>query len=318
MNIGPIRPRSPFFLAPMAGYTCSSMRRVCIEHGAGLVYTEMTVAMHVVRSPEETMRILRYDASEHPIIAQLALWEGASAAEAAATIERLGFDGIDLNLGCSVRRMVSGGMGSALADDPPRLREVLTAVVEATRLPVTAKMRSGPDEDTVSAPDVARLCEDCGAAAVAVHGRHAKQAYRGKSDPSVVARVKESVSIPVIGSGDVRSPADAVRMLGQTGCDAVMIARAAMGNPWIFEQAKHLLETGTVAAPPAAAETREVMLRHYALLLEEKGRHYANLLFRKQTSHYARFAPHPGALRRAIHNAGNDDDLARVIRDLVR
>jgi len=318
MRIGPIQPRNRFFLAPMAGYTCSSMRRVCIEHGAGMVWTEMVVAMHLVRAPEETMRILRYEEDvEHPIVAQLAAWDVESAADATVLIHQLGFDGVDLNLGCSVRRMTSGGMGSALADDLPRLRELLTAMVEASRLPVTVKMRSGPDERAVTAPEVARVCESSGAVAVAVHARHARQAYRGKADWDVIRRVKDAVTVPVIGNGDVRTPEDAVRMLDETGCDAVMIARGAMGNPWIFERASALLESGTTPPPPTTDDVREVMLRHYALLLEEKGRHYANLLFRKQTSYYAKWTPHPRKLRRAVHDAGNDDDLSTVIRELV-
>jgi len=318
MNIGSIEPRNPFFLAPMAGYTCSSMRRVCIEHGAGLVTTEMTVAMHLVRAPAETMPILRYDeASEHPIVAQLAAADAESAAEAARVLYELGFDGIDLNLGCSVRRIVSSGMGSALAAEGPRLRDVLTGMVKAVKLPVTVKIRSGPDETTETAPEVATLCEDCGASAVAVHARHARQGYRGKADWGVIRRVKETVRIPVIGNGSVRTPEDAVRMMEETGCDAVMVARGAMGNPWIFERASHLMRKGEVPPKPSFDEVRSVMLRHYALLVEEKGRHYANLLFRKQTSYYAKFAPHPGQLRRAVHNAGTDDDLSTVIDALL-
>lgn len=319
MRIGTLHPRNPFFLAPLAGYSCSSMRRVCIEHGAGCVVTEMVVAMHLLRAPEETMRILHYDeATEHPIVAQLAAWDADSARDATHVLEQLGFDGVDLNLGCSVRRITSGGMGSALAAEPKRLRTVLTALVKATRLPVTVKMRTGPDAHTVTAPEVARVCADAGARAVTVHGRHAKQAYRGKADWDVIARVKASVNVPVIGNGDVKCPEDALRMITETGCDAVMIGRGAMGNPWIFERTAHLLTTGEVSPQPAFDEVRETMLRHYALLIEEKGRHYANLLFRKQTSFYARLAPHPRRLRQAVHNAGKDDDLSVVIREHVR
>ena len=316
MKIGAFQIKSPFFLAPMAGYTCSSMRRVCIAHGAGLVATEMAVAMHLVRAPKETMHLLHYDEpTEHPIVAQLATWDVESAGEATRIIAQLGFDGVDLNLGCSVRRMVSGGMGSALAGNPKRLRAVLDAMVKATDLPVTAKLRSGPDAETETAPEVAKLCEDCGVSAVAVHGRHAGQAYRGTADWNVIARVKSAVGIPVIGNGDVKTADDALRMMRETDCDAVMIGRGAMGNPWIFERAMHLLNTGELPPSPAFDEVRDVMLRHYALLLEEKGRHYANLLFRKQTSFYAKRAPHPRRLRQAVHSAGNDDDLSVVIRE---
>ena len=317
MKIGPVEPHNPFFLAPMAGYTCSGMRKLFLELGAGLLYTEMTVAMHVVRAPEETLRQLNYDPSDRPVFAQLAAEGPESAAHATKFITDLGFDGIDLNLGCSVRRIASGGMGSGLAADLPQLEKVLRAMVKATTLPVTAKMRSGPDEQTVSAPEVAKVCEECGAVAVAVHGRHARQGYTGKSDSSVIALVKQSVRIPVIGNGDVRTPADAIDMMSETGCDAVMIGRGALGNPWIFARSAKLLDSGECPPPPTPAEARRVMLKHYQLLVDEKGRHYANLLFRKQTSYYAKFTPHPRKLRRAIHQCGNNDDLSVVIRELV-
>ena len=319
MNIGSIAPRNPFFLAPLAGYTCSSMRRVCVEHGAGLVWTEMTVAMHLLRAPGETMRILRYDErTEHPIVAQLAAWDAESVAEATQIVGDLGFDAVGLNLGCSVRRITSGGMGSALAANPKRLRTVLGAMVKATKLPVTVKLRSGPNAKTVTAPEVAKLCEETGASAIAVHARHARQAYRGSADWSVIRRVKEAVGIPVIGNGDVKTPEDALKMMDETGCDAVMIGRGAMGNPWIFSRAEHLMKTGEPAPEPSADDVRETMLRHYALLIEEKGRYYANLLFRKQTSYYAKWTPHPRRLRQAIHNAANRDDLSEVITKLLQ
>jgi len=319
MNIGPIQLRSPFFLAPMAGYTNSSMRRMCIEHGASLVYTEMVVAVHLVRSPKDQRWLLRYDASEHPIIAQLAAAEPEAATRATEIVNELGFDGVDLNLGCSVRRIASreAGMGSGLAADPDRVCEVLTAMVKASRIPVTVKMRSGPDEKSETAPALAKLCEDSGVAAVAVHARTVRQAYRGDADPAVIARVKAAVTIPVIASGGIRTAQDAVAMLRATGADAVMIARGAMGNPWIFQHASHILATGSAPPRPALAEVRRVMLRHYELLFQEKGRFYANLLFRKQTSYYAKLAPRPKQLRQAIHKAASDEDLTRIIREML-
>ena len=319
MNIGPIKPRTPFFLAPMAGYTNSSMRRICIEHGASLVYTEMVVAVHLVRSPKDQRWLLRYDPSEHPIIAQIAAAEPDTAAQAASIVSDLGFDGLDLNLGCSVRRIASSdvGMGSGLAAHPDRVRKVLDAMVKASRIPVTVKMRSGPDEHAETAPSLAKLCQDCGAAAVAVHARSAKQAYRGDPDPSVIVRVKAAVSVPVIASGGIRTPQDAVNMLRLTGADAVMIARGAMGNPWIFHHAAHILATNSLPPRPPLIDVRRVMLRHYDLLFKEKGRFYANLLFRKQASYYAKLAPHPKLLRQAIHTASSDADLSPILREML-
>ena len=317
MNIGTLRTRTPFFLAPMAGYTNSSMRRVCVEHGAALVYTEMVVAMHLIRAPKDTKWLLKFEPSERPIIAQLAVADPESAARGTNIISDMGFDGVDLNLGCSVRRIAGGEMGSGLAKDFDRVREVLTAMVKATQLPVTAKFRSGPDGTNETAPALAKLCEECGAKAVGIHGRAAAQAYVGEADWSVIARTKAAVSIPVIGSGSVRTAQDAVRMLKETGCDGVMIARGAMGNPWIFKQAAQLLSSGTLPPNPTTAELRRVMLKHYELLVDEKGRRYANMLFRKQTSYYAKYSPHAKELRHAVHEAGNDDDVARIIRGIV-
>ena len=317
MKIGNLQPKSLFLLAPMAGYTNSSMRRICIEHGAGLVYTEMVVALHLIRTPRDQAWLLRHDPSERPIVAQVAVSTAEDASRATGIINDMGFDGVDLNLGCSVRRIASGEMGSALAKDFDRVRAIVTAMVKTSRIPVTVKMRRGPDEKTETAPDLAKLCEDCGAAAAAVHGRTAEQAYRGEADWSVLARVKARVSIPVIGSGSVRTAQDAVRMLKETGCDAVMVARGAMGNPWIFRQAGQLLATGTLPPPPSAAECRRVMLRHYDMLLSEKGRFYANLLFRKQATYYSHHTPHPKAFRQAVHDSKRDEDLARIIKEMT-
>jgi tRNA-dihydrouridine synthase B len=303
----------------MAGYTNSSMRRVCVENGANLVYTEMIVALHLIRAPKDQRWLLRYEPSEHPVIAQLAVADAENAARATALISDLGFDGVDLNLGCSVRRIASNdvGMGSGLAAHPDRVRKVLDAMVKASRIPVTVKMRSGPDEKTETAPTLAKLCQDSGAAAVAVHARSAKQAYRGDADPAVIVRVKAAVTVPVIASGGIRTPQDAVNMLRLTGADAVMIARGAMGNPWIFHHASHILATDSPPPRSPLAEVRRVMLRHYDLLFKEKGRFYANLLFRKQASYYAKLAPHPKLLRQAIHTASSDADLSPILREML-
>jgi len=318
MKLGTVSLRNPFLLAPMAEFTNAAMRRLAIVHGAALVVTEMVVGMHLVRKPEDAHILLNHSPGERPIAVQLAAGDPDEAAGATEVVNEWGFDLLDLNLGCSVRRIVSGGMGTGLACDRDRLEKVLKAMIRHSRTPVTVKMRTGPDETSETAVDLARLCEDLGVAAVTVHGRHARQGYRGRSDPEAIARVARAVSIPVIANGDVKTPEDAVALLRNTDGVGVMIGRGALGNPWIFERSARLLETGDPGSEPSFDEVRLVMLEHYRGLVDEKGRNTANLLFRKQTSFYAKRTPHPRRLRQAIHFAGKEDDLASVIEEMVR
>ena len=248
--------RPATLLAPMAGVTDTIFRRVIRGlGGCGLIMTEFTSAEGVTRSAAKTLRYLYYDADEHPIAAQLFGADAGVMAAAAALVEDLGFDQVDINLGCPAKKVVKCG-GSGLLRDLKQLESVLAAVRAAVKIPLTVKMRSGWDEASVVAVEVARMAEGIGVEAVAVHPRTRTQGYSGQADWSVIARVKQAVAIPVIGNGDIRLPEDAERMVARTGCDAVMIGRTAATNPWIFRQMEQYFSAGHYDQPSEADRYR--------------------------------------------------------------
>lgn len=261
LKIGGLLLRPATLLAPMAGVTDTIFRRVIRGlGGCGLIMTEFTSAEGVTRSAAKTLRYLYYDADEHPIAAQLFGADAGVMAAAAALVEDLGFDQVDINLGCPAKKVVKCG-GSGLLRDLKLLESVLKAVRAAVKIPLTIKMRSGWDEANVVAVEVARLAQGIGVEAVAVHPRTRMQGYSGQADWSVIARVKQAVAIPVIGNGDIRSPEDAERMVAQTGCDAVMIGRNAATNPWIFRQMEQYFSAGRYEEP--SEEDRYRLLTNY-------------------------------------------------------
>jgi tRNA-dihydrouridine synthase B len=256
LKIGNLALQPATLLAPMAGVTDTIFRRVIRGlGGCGLIMTEFTSAEGVTRSAAKTLRYLYYDADEHPIAAQLFGADAAVMASAAALVEDLGFDQVDINLGCPAKKVVKCG-GSGLLRDLKQLERILGAVRAAVKIPLTIKMRSGWDEQNVVAAEVARMAEGIGVEAVAVHPRTRMQGYSGQADWSVIAQVKQVVAIPVVGNGDIRLPEDAERMVAQTGCDAVMIGRTAATNPWIFRQMEQYFSTGRYDEPSEADRYR--------------------------------------------------------------
>jgi tRNA-dihydrouridine synthase B len=288
MQIGSVVYETPFVLAPLAGLTDSPMRRICRRRGASMVWTEMVSAEGLVRDGAKSHELLAFTEEERPIAFQIFGARPEAMAGAAASAAALRPDVIDINAGCPAKKVVRGGAGSALMREPALLREIASAVVEAAGRPVTAKIRSGWDADSLNAVEVAVTLEECGVSGVAVHPRTRAQGFKGAADWSVIRDVANGVSIPVIGSGDVRTAADALRMLETTGCDAVMIGRAAVGNPWLFRSAETLRRTGVSAEPATLAETLATAIEQLNLMVEAKGEHRGVLEMRKHLVAYLR------------------------------
>ena len=254
LTIGNVVMDNPLMLAPMAGVTDLPFRLLCKEQGAGLVCMEMVSAKAIYYNNKNTEALLEINTREKPVSLQLFGSDPEIMAAMAHRIEDRPFDILDINMGCPVPKVVNNGEGSALLKNPELVRKIVTAVVNAVDKPVTVKIRRGFDEDSVNAVEIAKIIEDCGAAAVAVHGRTREQYYSGKADWDIIRQVKEAVSIPVIGNGDVTSPETAVALMEQTGCDGIMIGRAVRGNPWLFSEILHYLETGEHKARPTMEE----------------------------------------------------------------
>lgn len=288
-------------LAPMAGVTDLPFRVLCREQGAGCVVTEMVSAKAVLYNNKNTRELLQIDPAERPAAVQLFGSEPDIMAEIAARLEEGPYDYIDVNMGCPVPKIVNNGEGSALMKNPERAKEVLTAMVKAVKKPVTVKFRKGFNDLSVNAVEFAKMAESCGVAAVAVHGRTREQYYSGKADWDIIRRVKEAVRIPVIGNGDIFTPEDAGRMLKETGCDGIMVARGAKGNPWLFGRINHYLDTGEVLPGPSMAEIKAMILRHGRMLVQFKGEGVAMREMRGHMAWYTKGMPHSATLRNEIN-----------------
>jgi tRNA-dihydrouridine synthase B len=309
----------PFVLAPLAGYTDSAMRRLCRRYGAALVWTEMASAEGIVRNSTKTLALLAFHPSERPIVFQLFGTSPESMGRAAAKVASLGPDLIDLNVGCPARKVLRSGGGAALMRDVGRLQEIARAVVGATTIPVTAKIRSGPSDDLTNAVEVAVALVDAGVAALAVHPRTGTQRFTGRADWSVIGAVKAAVPVPVIGNGDVREPEDAFAMLAETGCDAVMIGRAAVGNPWIFSRLRACPPGGPVPPSPSFPDIVETCIEHLDLAVESKGEPTGVLETRKHLVAYLRGFPHAATLRAELVRIERYGDVrARLSKALAR
>lgn len=300
-------------LAPMAGVTDLPFRVLCREQGAGCVVTEMVSAKAVLYNNKNTRELLQIDPSERPAAVQLFGSEPDIMAEIAARLEDGPYDYIDVNMGCPVPKIVNNGEGSALMKNPKRAGEVLSSMVKAVKKPVTVKFRKGFNDLSVNAVEFAKMAESCGVAAVAVHGRTREQYYSGKADWDIIRQVKEAVRIPVIGNGDIFTPEDAGRMLRETGCDGIMVARGAKGNPWLFGRINHYLDTGEVLPGPSVAEIKAMILRHGRMLVQFKGEGVAMREMRGHMAWYTKGMPHSAALRNEINQVETLEGLVELL-----
>ncbi|MDO4478968.1 MAG: tRNA dihydrouridine synthase DusB [Lachnospiraceae bacterium] len=302
MRIGSLEFESPLFLAPMAGVSDQPFRVLCHEKGAAVVCMEMVSANAIKYGNKKTEAFVDISPDEHPVSMQLFGPDPETIALAARYLDHKPFDILDINMGCPMPKIVKNGEGSALMKDPHLAAAIVKAAVEATDRPVTVKIRAGFDEDHKNAPDLAKYLEDAGAAAIAVHGRTREQYYTGKADWDIIRKVKEAVSVPVIGNGDIMSREEAFRRMAETGCDGVMIGRAAEGNPWIFS-----------GETPSIHDIKVMMKRHAALQIANKGDHFGVLQMRKHVAWYIKSIPGAAALRYAVNQTTSLEELNRLI-----
>ena len=301
LMVGNVVLDNPLILAPMAGVTDLPFRLLCRQQGVGLVCMEMVSAKAIYYHNKNTEELLSIHPGEMPASLQLFGSDPKILAQMAAEVEERPFAILDFNMGCPVPKVVNNGEGSALMKQPKLVEQLLTGMVKAVKKPVTVKIRKGFDDDHINAVEIAKIAESCGVAAIAVHGRTRAQYYSGKADWDIIRQVKEAVSIPVIGNGDVDSPMRAKELIDQTGCDGVMIGRAAQGNPWIFRDTVHYLETGELLPPPSQEEKKAVILRHASLLQEHKGEYTAVREMRKHLAWYTAGMPRSARFRGMIN-----------------
>lgn len=317
LQIGNVVIEHPFALAPMAGVTDLPYRLLCKEQGAGLMCTEMVSAKGLYYGNRKSEPLMATDPKEQPAALQIFGSDPDIMGEMAAKVDNGKFQLIDINMGCPVPKIVNNGDGSALMKQPKLAGEVIKAVASSVKVPVTVKIRKGFDDDHINAVEMAQIAEENGAKAIAVHGRTREQYYSGKADWDIIRRVKEAVSIPVIGNGDITCPQDAQRMYEETGCDGFMIGRRAKGNPWIFREMIHYFETGETLPRPSLEEVVAMMLRHGRMMIEFKGEYIGVREMRKHVSWYTFGFPGAAKLRDKVNHTETYQDLEELLTNYL-
>ncbi len=316
LKIGNIELKYGLALGPMAGVTDMTYRMLCREQGCELTYTEMVSAKAILYKNKNTNELLEAHEGDRPLAVQLFGSDPEIMADIAMQVAEREIDIIDVNMGCPVPKIVNNGEGSALMKNPSLVYSILSSMTAKVKKPVTIKIRKGFSDDEVNADEVARAAEAAGVAAIAVHGRTRQQYYSGKADWDIIKKVKQSVKIPVIGNGDIFNAIDAKNMYEYTGCDAVMVARGAQGNPWIFSEIRSLMDTGIIPPRPSKQDIKDMMLKHLDLIVSAKGEYIGIRQMRKHIAWYTKGLEGSSRLRDRINYAENVGELKELINNI--
>ena len=318
MKIGNVQLDNEVFLSPMAGVTDLPFRTICKEKGCGMLYTEMINAKALCYDDENTKKMLRMDKDEHPVAVQIFGSDPEFMGKADIIMNQYPNEILDINMGCPAPKVIKNGDGSALMRNPKLAAEVLTAVVKNSEKPVTLKIRKGWDDDSVNAVEIAKIAEECGISALAIHGRTREQFYSGKADWDIIAEIKQAINIPVIGNGDVFEVEDAVNMLEKTKCDAIMIGRGAQGNPWIFNRINHYMKTGEILPEPTLEEKITTAIRHMNLAVAEHGDYVAVREMRKHIGWYLKGLKNSAKYRDQINKITDYKEVITMLEEYMQ
>ena len=318
MKIGNVQLDNEVFLSPMAGVTDLPFRTICKEKGCGMLYTEMINAKALCYDDENTKKMLNLEDDGHPVAVQIFGSDPEYMGKAAFIMNQYTNDILDINMGCPAPKVIKNGDGSALMRNPKLAAEVLTAVVKNSKKPVTLKIRKGWDDNSVNALEIAKIAEECGISALAIHGRTREQFYSGKADWDIIAEIKQSINIPVIGNGDVFDVQDAVNMLEKTKCDAIMIGRGSQGNPWIFNRINHYMKTGEVLPEPTLEEKISTAIKHMNLAVAEHGEYVAVREMRKHIGWYLKGLKNSAKYRDQINKITDYKEVISMLEEYVQ
>ena len=318
MKIGNLQLDNKVFLSPMAGVTDLPFRTICKEKGCGMLYTEMINAKALCYDDENTKKMLRMEKDEHPVAVQIFGSDPEFMGKAASIMNQYPNEVLDINMGCPAPKVVKNGDGSALMKNPKLAAEVLTAVVKNSEKPVTLKIRKGWDDDCINAVEIAKIAQECGISALAIHGRTREQFYSGKADWDIIAEIKQAIDIPVIGNGDVFEVQDAVNMLEKTKCDAIMIGRGAQGNPWIFNRINHYMKTGEILPEPTLEEKITTAIKHMNLAVAEHGDYVAVREMRKHIGWYLKGLKNSAKYRDQINKITDYKEVIAMLEEYMQ